>query len=504
MSEEEYEDDDSELDQLIEQQELELQQLIAIQEMEEQAQMQAEFERKHQVEMKILRNKLRKILRDLGVTRTTLKEKEKKVIKQAKKFPALKKEIKMINTMLLINKTKNTSKMLSSSPALFYVAIGALIIFLIICIISVIGSILGTDGGKPSSQYGITGADFYGARMVYINDEKATQNMVEDYVEIVEKSIEEIQSINSATISSETYTFNAKVNIDLPTDYDYSTFTQETETAFASAELYSIILELSKVVYLADNGVAYSGTSLTESLNGAKYFGFANKDAFLTQLATSISSKISIENVKNFAGEVVDDSAIISQISNSIAENLKIELNSADYSNLFIRTEKLFVKDYILKTDDARISDIEEENYVAMIFMPKKNVTFTGFSFTISNTAFTDFKISMKVNGEDVEMTTDNANISMNEGEEAYIYSSGSVDFEVTAFDENNLNTLNEEMSLFDIVENVVDYSQYLQSSTDANSVEVWTYIHNGAVVQTENSEAFYLVEFETMWKSAS
>lgn len=486
---EEYDDEGSLLDQLIEQQEIELQQ--------------AEEKKQQEIEQKLLRNKLRKIQRDLGVSRTTLKEKEKKIIKQAKKFPALKKDIKMINTMLMANKAKNTSKLMSASPALFYVAIGALIIFLIICVVAVVGSILGTDGGKPSSQYGITGADFYGARMVYKDDEKATQNMVEDYVEIVEKSIEEIKSINSVTISSQTYTFNANVNIDLPVDYDYSTFTQETETTFASADLYSIVLDLSKIVYLADNGVAYDGTSLTESLNGIKYFGFANKDEFITQLSSSISSKITIENVKNSAQETVTDSGILNEISNSIKSQFEAKFNSADYSNLFIRTEKLFVKDYILETDDARISNIEEENYVAMIFMPKNNVTFTGFSFTISKTAFTDFKISMKVNGKNVEMTTDNSNISMNEGEEAYIYSSGDIEETVsifTAIDENNpLNGI----SLFDIVENIVDYSEYLESSLDENSVEVWTYNQGGAVVQTENTEAFYLVEWETAWETA-
>ena len=138
------------------------------------------------------------------------------------------------------------------------------------------GDFGGGDGATSNPVAGIKGNDFYGIRMLYTDETKATGSMVENYVELVENSIEEVENISTINNGGENYSLTLNINITLPDeDYDYLTF-DETEFSSHYVEVYSIVKELSKIVYLADNGTEYLGTSLSECLVGIKYFGFAN------------------------------------------------------------------------------------------------------------------------------------------------------------------------------------------------------------------------------------
>ena len=206
--------------------------------------------------------------------------------------------------------------------------------------------------------------------------------------------------------------------------------------------------------------------------------------------SNSLSAKDSAGNVAN--------SEILKLIENEIEKNITEKLSNERYS---IRTEKLFVKDYILKNDDSRISDIQQEKYVAMIFMPNKNVTFTKFSFVVGNADLTNFEISM----DGVSFVTDGNNLGTDE-KQTFIYSSFGIplvsaeDYE--NIDYNNLSALSSGMSLFDIVENEeLDYAKYL---TDDNTDGCFTLNDGGVKVELKNDEAFTFVEWETKWQSAS
>ncbi len=405
----------------------------------------------------------------------------------------------------LIKKAKKATrvfKFMSASPALFWILMITFVIFLLISVVSIVGSMSGQNGGDPSAQYGINGRDFYGARMVYKDDEKANAQMVEDYVTLVENSVSEVQKINSVTVSGATYNLTLNINILFPEeDYDYSTF---NETTFSTeyATLYLLIKDIAQIVYLADNGTAYSGETLIDCFKDIKYFGFANYEAISNKLVEKISANTTI-SVKDSGG---NDVALTTEIQNAFTNQVTTNLTSANFKEKYsLRTEKLFVKDYILNGADEMISNVKKENYVAMIFMPKKNVTFKKFSFQISNTNFENFTISITANGTEIPVETDGANISFDEGSEAYVYSTSSnLNINAEMFDEDidetNLNALSEEKSLFEIANSFVNYSTYLKAKADDNSV--LTIKQNGVVVNLSNIEAFNIVEFETVWNA--
>ena len=401
----------------------------------------------------------------------------------------------------LIKKAKKASrafKLMSASPALFWILLMALIIFIIICVVSVLGSMTGQNGEDPSAQFGIKGKDFYGARMVYKDDNKANTQMVEDYVLLVDNSILEVQKINSVIVSGGTYNLTLSINILLPEeDYDYSAF-DETTFSTEYAMLYSLIRDVAQIVYTADNSITYSGETLIDCFKGIKYFGFANYEAISNKLIETISAYTTI-SVKDSGG---NDVALTTEIQNAFTNQVRTNLTKPEFLEKYsLRTEKLFVKDYILTGEDEMMKNIKKQNYVAMIFMPKNNVEFTKLSFQISNTNFDHFTIGITANGTEVQIETDGQNISFDESSKAYIYSTSSnLNINAQKFtdiDETNLNALSEELSLYEIANSFANYSTYLEAKADT---DILTIKQNGVVVNLNNTEAFNIVEFETAY----
>ncbi len=480
-----------------------LQQQIA--EQEEQLKK-AEQNKKFMLEEKLLKNKLKLIFSEVAVGgRMSYKPSEKDTIKKAKAHPNLKKDIAGINLLFLANKAKTTAKAISSSPAMVYVFYGVLILFLIIAVIAIIASIMvwlfpaENGDGTVSSAFGVTGADFYGARMIYADNLKARSSIIENYVEFVEDGIVRAEQITTITAGGEDYKVTLNIDhITTPEEYDYSNF-DETEFKTNHQNLYGLVLAVAKNTYKVDNGSDYSGTTLVDCVDGIKYFGFGNMSAVAPFIAEEIITRDSIV-AENSQGEAVADLTILGSIEDALEQQLTNMFNSNPaYA---IRTEKLFVKDYILESDDARVSGLTKENYVAMIFMAKKDVRFTKFSFAVGNADLTNFEISMG----GVAIETDGNNLGTEENQ-SYIYSSNLANVlanKFTDIDTENLKALSSGMSLFDVVENVDNHSIYLQSAVDANSVSYLTIKKNGVVVNLSNSEAFNFVEWETVWKTAS
>ena len=125
----------------------------------------------------------------------------------------------------------------------------------------------------------------------------------------------------------------------------------------------------------------------------------------------------------------------------------------------------------------------------------------------MSNTDFTNFNISGKVNGINVSFTKDESNISFDENSEAYLYYSQEMSAQISAFEDidvNNLNALSQDdISLLDVMEIVEDHSVYLQTETIEDE-SILTFKKNGAVVEMSNTMEFNLVEYETACQAAS
>ncbi len=488
-----YEDDEDTLAQ--EQAELEAELEV------EQAQAEAEQKRQLEIEERLLKNKLKQILREVGTSsRTSLKQSEKKTMKQSKSFPNLKKNRQAVELMLSANRGKNVMKLLSSSPILVYVGIGVLVLLAIIAAAVAISSIIGEPGGNSSSVYGVTGEDFYGVRMVYEDEEKATRNIIENYVDIVEKSENLVEEINSVNISGTTYNVAIELNLTIPSeDFDYSQF-NEISFAVDYAIVYDVVDEIAKNTYEIDNNEAFAGTTLIECVNGIKYFGIGDT----TYALTIISQTFFDENLVTFTatdagGNSVSDTAVLLQIENEIKTKANQNLTTLLSGDYALRTEKLFVKDYILESSDSCVSNVPPEQYVALIFMPKTSGAFSKLSFVVTSANLTNFKID--VNGVELSNPED---MSIHDDYQSLLFSSGPIILNSPSFadiDTENLTALSNGVSLFDILEmENVDYSFYLESVT----VDDDSYLalkRNGVVVNVSNDTPFNLVEYETSWR---
>jgi len=488
MADDENLDEGSEIEQRIEQ---------AEQELEEAEQQNAEEDLKKKIEEKLLKNKLRLILANLAGGRTKLNPSEEQTMKKSKQFPNLKKDRDLVNVFLTANKSKMAMNLMSASPILFWVAIGALILIVAICAIVLMGSLfswLDSNLFGFNSMSGVTGTDFYGARMVYIDDEQASKKIVEDYVEFVENGIVQTESLTSVTKGGSEISVTLDVNIMLPDDsFDYSSFDESLFKTEYSV-LYTTIFDMAKKVYEIDNGSNYAGTNLLECTNGILYFGYDRN--IVANLSDIVSQSIA-DNTTISSPDVSKD-----DLKAEIEEKFAEVYSSEKYSN---RTEKYFIKDYILE-DDQTMQNISKQNYVAMIYMPKKNVKFNKFSYAISGPNLDGFDIYITNNGGRVELKDHDGNLG-NEENKNYIYTSaGLLGLEQGVFediDTNNISALSEGVSLFDIIQNeTIDYSKYLLVETNSNNDECFTFKQNGLVVHVSNSEAFGFVEFEIKWKA--
>lgn len=480
------------------QSEIEMQ--LAIQQEIEEMQIQAmlEEEQRLKAEEKVLKNKLKAMSIKIAKTsQMALTDKEKKIVKKARQFKDLKKDVKKIYALLGVNTGKNTSKAISCAPALPYIAIVALIIVLVVVVSVVLGSLFtwlfnnnedgNTDEGV-SAVYGITGTDFYGARMLYRDDAKATQTIVEDFVEFVGNGIVAAEQITTVTASNGGETFEVELNIDilLPNeDYDYTSF-DETDFKTEYPELYEIVYDIAKSVYKIDHGADFSGVSLIQCVDGVKYFGYGDLNEVKTISTNAILNKVSYVSENDTENKLTQDDI-------NAAVETKLNEHYMEYSTA--RVEKLFVKDYILDGEEM-MSNVPKQNYVAMIFMPRKDVTFTRISFAVGDANLSNFTID--VNGE--KLSSDGNNLGT-EDRQAYIYG-GSVSFSAGKFtdiDESNLSALSSGMNLFDVAA-LNNALTYLGETTDDNSITYLTIKKNGVVINLFNTEPYSFVEYETMW----
>jgi len=438
---------------------------------EQQAIQQEQSVKDEERELRAKINKIRALSN--SKTKTKLTNDEKRTLNQAKKFPRLKKSVDKIQENVKANLIKMKQRIARLAATIG--PIGFVVIIIVILALAA-GAVLTTMLVAKDSIKGITGKDFYGARMVYKNDELAARVMIEDCVNLVESGIEETKTISSSV----------NINIELPEeDYDYLTF-DETEFQKDYPVLYSTIFDVAKVVYKADNSNDFAGLNLLECANGILYFGFSQ--SFMPDMADIITNAI----ITNISGEVN-------------ASQIKSKLDSLYSQPKYdIRTEKLFIKDYIL-VGEERIKDVPQENYVAFIFMPNKDVTFKQFSFSVGNADMNEFTINLANNGSEIEIKKDNVSLGNKDDEkQTYLYMTKKVNINASIFNDidiSNIHALSEGLSLFDIVERIDNYTLYLDQTTGENSIQYLTFKKNGVVVSLSNKEAFNFVESETIWK---
>ena len=481
------------------------------QEAEEQAEAEAEEEamlqeQEKKAKIKELKPKLAEIsstLTSTGAVSLTMKGKE--VMKEARKYKELAAQIALIYSIIAFNKIKRAIKkamqwvtrIASSGPAGFWAILIGFILIVAICVIASLFMIFSSADGGSSSPFGITGKDFYGARMVYKDDTLATKNIIEDYVEFVEDGINATTAITTATKEGVDFDVEITVNLAMPSaDYDYSQFNEE-EFKTNYPQLHALVFDIAKIVYKQDNNADTTATTLVECVDGILYFGYGRT------VIADISKLVGDEIIANttFASDDTEGKLTKTDIDALIQTELTDLYDNEKYE---IRTEKLFIKDYILNSADEKLSGITEENYVAMLFMPKINVEFEKFSFAMGGKDLSDLQIKLTNNGNEIVLNKDEYDYSTDDGEtQRNIYiSNKNLNVEASSFTaiETNTELFKQGCGLFDIMGVVENYFNYLELS--AGQTDVYTFNQSGVVLSVSCSQPIVVVDYETVWSA--
>lgn len=502
-----------------------------------------------QFEEKRLKPKLKKVLERVHSSQFPfLNPIDKRTVEKAKAHKNLKTDVDAIDLALGIKKVQLSSKVMSIvAPAIPIIFMAALLILGFMVIVAFIGSIMpwlfpdddlsgGSSGGAavttPSAQFGVTGKDFYGVRTIYSDNELAKVGLLEEYSSIIDDTVEDVLEIKQTkTEGGTTYTVTVKVNLTIPkgevdedgnpTKFDYSTF-KDADFKATYSDYYNLLNEMAKIVYTEDNPTGVVPENLSDKLNGILYFGLnddLNEDLrdkihtkLLTMYTISISDGTSVvekdslktEFKNNFENKTTSGTNNLYTIINN---NLK-EHNE--------RSEKLFIKDYTFASDEDMMNAIAKENYVAWIFMPKKQVEFKKISFYVTHPDYDNFNMKLFNNNEELNIKKDEFDFSdfgdfdfseiegsgskQEKETETYAYIAKNLNVSASSFEYigTDVNSLIGGVSLAKIVsDNLLDEKKYLTKNDDG----IYTFITSGVYVTFESEQSFNCVEFETIWK---
>ncbi len=374
------------------------------------------------------------------------------------------------------------------TSALPLVLIFSLIVFVGACFASIMSMIFSNqsdgDDKTMSTQFGVNGADFYGNRVVYRDSDSARVEIITNVADLVDNVVNDLESttIENATID---------VIINLPTEeFDWKNL---DETAYQTDYLmhYNLVKSMLEIVYERDKiDETITPTTLTEYADNIAHFGFSTD--MIEPIKAKIIEYLSADGIvlvvpDEDGGEIpsVDTATIINNSVNKIITNASA-----------VQTEKYFIKDYLFSAEDDMMKDIAQENYVAMIFMPKNEVTFNSFSFLV-NDIDDNFSIKLYNNGQ--ELSLDKSEFLEEDGEVTWEYSSNdnlNIDANVYQY-KGNLN-LSQAMSLYSIAKESADSTNYLQTAEDS---AILTYSANGVYLVFDSNKEFLFCEWETFWE---
>ncbi len=431
-----------------------------------------------------------------------LTPKEKDIVKQVRKI----KPSEVVKLEQIMNAKKQAfwakvkSVLATAGP---FLLIFGLVLLLIILVLAILASIFpwlfgGDANSTGSSPYGIKGNDFYGLRAIYKDEDRAKTDLTTNYSETLAEMVKYLNDDASLKIT---------VKLTLPeAGYNYENF----ETDYAETDAYKIVKEMAGVVYSADNAVDYSSITeldLNNRLAGIKYFGY--NQAIVQEIADKVAnyltsnSLIGLDNVEVEGGE---------DLSMPSAEQISTALNTYFGTKTLARAEKLYVKDSILTGDDAYVEGITKQNYIALIFMPKRNVTFTSLTFSISGvTDISRLKITLS-NGTELTPTV---YLEGNDADTTIYQVSYSNPISASAFadlDAENINALASGLSVYSILTdeslNALTYLTLQESETETENL--YTLKTDGVGINFEflpdaegllNEYAFMATQFETIWE---
>jgi len=278
--------------------------------------------------------------------------------------------------------------------------------------------------------------------------------------------------------------YNVTITI---TDEDY-----DVQKLAENTELSAYVSGVAKLMYSADNEGASAPEDLNTTLDGVKYFGFDESVLKSDDLKTLVADYITThyEFVANSSGASVDSATIKGDVDSWITEQINL-----DQDKYKVRTEKVFIKDYLINGDDKKVENVTRHDYIGMAFMAKRDVTFTQLSFT---TAFIEdgFEMTMTKDGSNISLPKTEEMTSADTGVKQYTYKT-TISQSVTAY--NYVALPENEISIFSLAGNDA-YADLLV----ADESGIYAYNEGEGLVGHFNNpshETFLCVEFDTLWR---
>lgn len=471
----------------------------------------------NEIEEKILTPKIEAIDLKLATNskKIMLNPIEKKAMERAKKHKKLLPKVLDAIIKLILNIGAFIKKIISIiSPMIPAITEGALIIFLIISIISILSFVLPDfvfenlfgvkpDHGESGAVFGVKGDSFYGVRMIYRDDEQANIEQLESYINLATGKVEKILELTTLNVDGTEYSLQVTYTDAgvLSDDFKFD------KTTFANTypNLNTLLLDIAGKVYEADTGETGDALTLDEKLAGIKYFGL-NIDV-KADLETLVSDYVKA----NYTFDLTQEDSPVTDAE--ILEQAKTQLDEIVSGNLdekyFTRTEKLFAKDFIFNKEDDYMKAFEKRQYVAMIYLPKTNVEFTSFAYNSSGIEINDFDLKMYNNGTEIQLKHDANNDMPGTNNKVYYFKTGDISVStgttdlVDATNDETLKVLSDGMSFGKLSTIVGDMNIYLKSTTDERGKEYYTYNTSGVYLtfSQETPTDFIFWELETLYK---
>lgn len=228
--------------------------------------------------------------------------------------------------------------------ALLIVGCIVLVVFFIIVIIEIIASAFTFNPFNPvngtlGSVFGIQNDKFYGARLIYEDDETANTEIKDVYLKFTQSILIDINN-DGANVSIDTTTHN-------------------------NNQITILVTNFAKQLALNTNPTANVNT-IDDSLITITHYGFNDTEASL--VFNSIAS-----DIKNNGLSSTEKTELTSKMQ-SVYSNEK-------YSIIKKVLPKIIIKDKLFEGDSTELGELTKEKYLGYVFMPKDNVTFKTLSF---------------------------------------------------------------------------------------------------------------------------
>ncbi len=414
------------------------------------------------------------------------------VYQKAKKHKKFKKQLREIRLQLLINWKHRIAQIArgiaESAPTLCSIILAGSVCLIFIMLLA---GDTKPDDVKADSEFGAKGKDFYAVRTVYKDDEQAKLDIVEDYVIYIEsstnKAIEEIKA--NSTYDAESVTANI-----IPENYTVQDVLDFNKMEYDN--LRTVLGEMVNMAYSYDNNVDIASIpasmELIEKINAIKYMGIDSylQEKFKTIIADGICPFFHVEDTEH----VLVDPTTVTEIPASVNE----VLNNAK----LVRTEKLYVKDFILQNDDDTMKDILQEQYVAAIYLPKRDLTINHIQLRIWHHDKATFQAKI-VNGTTVYEFDNIGGFGSEklEGIETYGTTSN-IYAQVTAFTNGlqpEVGVTDKETSLLSLAKQAGEGATYLEQKADETTGNSYsTFKIDGIRLEFDSDQAFNFVEADT------